>query len=152
MEECELVWQQCRKIDKLLLEILNEEDNEEAGSKKEDVQLEYEERMEELREAISEYLAKRVMEPPSVRGSVAGCVIDPGELPGERKEPMENTREISETRDPFDITRQTRSSENVHFRRVPFQSTMTADRSAADRAAENRPTTEDPHKLFHINF
>jgi len=30
MDDFELVWQQCRKIDKFLLEILSEESNEEA--------------------------------------------------------------------------------------------------------------------------
>ena len=33
--------------------------------------------MEELREASKIYLEKRIMEPPSLAGSVAGSVIDP---------------------------------------------------------------------------
>ena len=48
MDELEPTWEQCRKFDKLLLEIANDQEGDEAISKEEERQLEYEEKMEEL--------------------------------------------------------------------------------------------------------
>ena len=69
MDEAELAWEQCRKIDKLLLEILSEREGDEALSKEEETQYEFEEKMDELREAAEKYLKKRMMDPPSIAGS-----------------------------------------------------------------------------------
>ena len=79
MGEYEIVWQKCKKIDMLIKEILDEEDNEEAGNKKEVARFEYEEKFDELREASKIYLERRRMELLSVAGSAAGSVIDPDE-------------------------------------------------------------------------
>ena len=48
MDELEPTWEQCRQLDKLLLEIANDQEGDEAISKEEESQLEYEEKMEEL--------------------------------------------------------------------------------------------------------
>ena len=76
MDELELTWEQCRKLDKLLLEIANDQEGDEALSKEEESQLDYEEKMEELREAAKEYLERRMMDPPSIAGSRAGSVVN----------------------------------------------------------------------------
>ena len=71
MEEVDLAYKQCRKPDKLLLEILSEQEGDETitTNKEEETQYEYEEKMGELREAAEEYLKKRMMDPPSIAGS-----------------------------------------------------------------------------------
>ena len=76
MLECEQSWEQCRKLDQLVLNMISEQEGEEAEKKEEDVQYEYEVKMEELREASEKYLEKRIMEPPSLAGSVAESVIE----------------------------------------------------------------------------
>ena len=65
MLEREQSWEQRRKLDQLVLDMLSEHEGEEAEKKEEDVQYEYEVKMEELREASKIYLEKRIMEPPS---------------------------------------------------------------------------------------
>ena len=95
MDELELTWEQCRKLDKLLLEIANDQEGDEALSKEEESQLDYEEKMEELREAAKEYLERRMMDPPSIAGSRAGSVVNLEEDAEERdREVEEVVREI----------------------------------------------------------
>ena len=75
---------------------------------------------------------------------------DPEEAAREIARPDEETvREISETIDPMENTQYTKMTENVHFRRAPFQST--GDRSAAEEAMGNEwirqlttPTSRKP--------
>ena len=77
---------------------------------------------------------------------------DPEEAAREIARPDEETvREISETIDPMENTQYTKMTENVHFRRAPFQSTVTGDRSAAEEAMGNEwirqlttPTSRKP--------
>jgi len=87
-------------------------------SKEEETQYEFEEKMDELREAAEKYLKKRMMDPPSIAGSIARSVIDPDE-DAEGKEADEVVREI-EMRTNLDHSTQTRTSEYVHVQRQPF--------------------------------
>ena len=70
MVECELAWEQCRNIDRLLLEIMEEEEDEEATSMEEDVQFAYELKIHELGDASEKYLENRRTEPSSVARDV----------------------------------------------------------------------------------
>ena len=131
MVECELAWEQCRNIDRLLLEIMEEEEDEEATSMEEDVQFAYELKIHELGDASEKYLENRRTEP----SSVARDVKDTKEAAREIAKPVEKAvRENSETIDPMENTQYTRSTENVHFRRAHFQSTVMGNRSAAEEA------------------
>ena len=56
--------ERCRKLDKLLLEITNEQEGDETISKEKERKLVYKETMEELREAAKEYLERRVKDQP----------------------------------------------------------------------------------------
>ena len=97
MLECEQSWEQCRKLDQLLLAMIDEhEGGGESEKKEEDTQYEYELKMEELREASTIYLERRRTEPPSVAGSATGSLIDPDEnIEGRDRIPEEeNRREI----------------------------------------------------------
>ena len=84
--------------------------------------------MNELREAAEEYL-KRMIDPPSIAGSIAGSVINPDENV-ERKEAEQGVRDI-ETKTNLDHSTHTRTSEHVHVQRQPFQSSTTVDWSTA---------------------
>ena len=60
---------------------------------------------------------------------------DTKEAAREIAKPVEKAvRENSETIDPMENTQYTRSTENVHFRRAHFQSTVMGNRSAAEEA------------------
>ena len=151
MVECELAWEQCRNIDRLLLEIMEEKEEEEAASKEENDQLEYEEKIYELRDASKKYLDNQKTEP----SSVAKDVKDTKDAAREIAKPVEETvKEISETIDPMENTHNTRSTENVHFRRAPFQSTVIGNRSAAKEAMSDDwirqlagPTLKEPEEF-----
>ena len=138
MLECEQSWEQCRKLDQLVLGMISEQEGEEAEKKEEDVQYEYEVKMEELREASKIYLEKRIMEPPSLAGSVAGSVIDPDINIGERNRipEDENRGEMDLLQTYLESGNRTRFLENGHVPRVPFPcATSTGHR------AENPPST-----------
>ena len=110
MEEFKLAWEQCRKIDRLLLEIMDEQEEEEAACKEEEIQIDYEGKIEELRKASNEYLKKRRTEPPTV----AGSVIDPKKVTREIAEPvMETVGEISETKGPQEISRDRQEAQKM---------------------------------------
>lgn len=85
--------------------------------------------MDELREAAEEYLKRRMMNPPSIAGSIAGSVMNPDEN-AERKEAEQVVREV-ETRRNLDHSTQARTSECVYHQRQPFQSSPTADWATA---------------------
>ena len=138
MLEWEQSWEQCRKLDQLVLNMISEQEGEEAEKKEEDVQYEYEVKMEELREASKIYLEKRIMEPPSLAGSVAGSVIDPDINIGERNRipEDENRGEMDLLQTYLESGNRTRFLENGHVPRVPFPcATSTGHR------AENPPST-----------
>lgn len=133
MEQIESACQQCKKLDKRLLELFCREESKEALSKEDQSQTEYLEKMKQLQEKVQNYLEERRMEPPSLMDSVAESVTHPDEITRERTAQIEETvRGISAIRDPLEKTHQTRSLGNVCFRRVAFQTTMAADRSTAE--------------------
>ena len=112
MDELEPTWEQCRKLDKLLLEIANDQKGDEAINKEEEGQLEYEEKMEELREAAKEYLERRMMDPPPIAGSRAGSVIN---LEEDAEERDREAVRVIQGRTNLEHRTQTRNSDNVHF-------------------------------------
>ena len=148
MVECELAWEQCRNIDRLLLEIMEEQ---EAASKEEYDQLDYKEKIYELREAYEKYLENRKTEP----SSVAGDVKDTKEAAREIAKPVEKAvKENSETKDPMENTHYTKRTEKVHIGREPFQSTVKGNRSAAEEAMSDdwirqlaSPTLKEPEEV-----
>ena len=151
MVECELAWEQCRNIDRLLLEIMEQQEEEEAASKEEYAQLDYQEKIYELREAYEKYLEKRKTEP----SSVAGDVKDTKEAAREIAKPVEKAvKENSETIDPMENTHYTKSTEKVHIGREPFQSTVKGNRPAAEEAMGEdwirqlaSPTLKEPKEV-----
>jgi len=148
MVECELAWEQCRNIDRLLLEIMEEQ---EAASKEEYDQLDYKEKIYELREAYEKYLENRKTEP----SSVAGDVKDTKEAAREIAKPVEKAvKENSETKDPMENTHYTKRTEKVHIGREPFQSTVKGNRPAAEEAMSDdwirqlaSPTLKEPEEV-----
>ena len=91
--------------------------------------LEYEEKMEDLREAAKEYWERRMMDPLSIAGSRVGSVVNLEEDAEERDRDAEEVVREIQGQTNLDHRTQTRNSDNVHFQIQPFQSTMATDRS-----------------------
>ena len=143
MLELEESWEKCRKLDKLILEMMGESEGDEAENileKEKDSQYVYETKVEELLEASEKYLDRRRIEPPSVASSTAGSVIDPDEhIEGrENTHEEENRREIDPLQTHLENGNRTRFSDTLHVPRVPFPSA-----TSTGLRAENTPSTDE---------
>jgi len=151
MLEFEQSWEQCRKFDQLILEMIGEQEEEEAASKEENDQLEYEEKIYELRDASKKYLENRRTEPSLVSRKLK----DTKEAAREISKPVEKAvKENSEMIDPMENTHYTKSTEKVHIGREPFQSTVKGNRPAAEEAMSDdwirqlaSPTLKEPEEV-----
>ena len=154
MLELEESWEKCRKLDKLILEMMGESEGDEAENileKEKDSQYVYETKVEELLDASEKYLENRRTEP----SSLARDVKDTKEAAREIAKPVEKAvKENSETIDPMENTHYTKSTEKVHIGREPFQSTVKGNRPAAEEAMGEdwirqlaSPTLKEPKEV-----